>query len=207
MKKRRKSTEKPKLAHRAKLQAKLMSILSAFTFWATLVVLLLAQQATPTSGQQSSSNGGPASQLQFEPERNSYTGLTFTFDPRLDKRVEWLHFEHWLSIVQQTSSVLYEALNGRAHLAEVRVLIPYKWRQFEWPVLHKPGSPIMINRRLRFADSDILVGFEGKFVCLVFCWILSNLVVVVVVLFAQINDDDKQTHRPFSVTLISLGRR
>lgn len=106
---------------------------------------------------------GPQSGLKFEPESNSYSGLTFTFDPRLDKRVEWLHFEHWLSIMQQTSALLYESLNGRAHLNEVRVLIPYKWRQNVWPVLHKPGVPIIINRRLRYSDSDVIVGFEGKF--------------------------------------------
>lgn len=104
----------------------------------------------------------PNSALKFEPETNSYSGLTFTFDPRLDKRVEWLHFEHWLAIVQQSSSLLYEALNGRAHLAEVRVLIPYKWRHVGWPLIPKAGLPIMMNRRLRYADSDILVGFEGK---------------------------------------------
>lgn len=104
----------------------------------------------------------PQSALKFEPESNAYSGLTFTFDPRLGKRVEWLHFEHWLAIVQHSSSLLYEALNGRAHLAEVRVLIPYKWRQVEWPILHKPGVPIMMNRRLRYADSDVVVGFEGK---------------------------------------------
>lgn len=110
----------------------------------------------------SSATSTPNSALKFDPETNSYSGLTFTFDPRLGKRVELLHFEHWLSIVQQSSALLYETLNGRAHLAEVRVLIPYKWRQFEWPVLHKPGSPIIANRRLRYADSDIVVSSEGK---------------------------------------------
>ena len=100
--------------------------------------------------------------LKFDPMTSSYSGLTFTFDPRLDKQVERLHFDHWLSIMQQSSSLLYDSLNGRAHLAEVRVLIPYKWRQFEWPVLHKPGSPIITNRRLRYADSDVIVGHEGK---------------------------------------------
>lgn len=133
---------------------------------------LVARATLATSG-----NSG----LRFEPETNSYSGLTFTFDPRLDKRVEWLHFEHWLSIMQHSSSLLYEALNGRAHLAEVRVLIPYKWRQAEWPVLHKPGVPIITNRRLQFADSDVIVGFEGKFFCLqsksfrsrCFCLVLS----------------------------------
>lgn len=107
--------------------------------------------------------GEPQSGLRFDPETNSYAGLTFTFDPRLDKQLEWLHFEHWLSIMQHSSSLLFEALNGRAHLAEVRVLIPYRWRQAGWPVLHKPGSPIIMNRRLKFADSDVIVGFEGKF--------------------------------------------
>lgn len=112
--------------------------------------------ATPESGD---------SAIRFNPADGSYSGLTFTFDPRLDKRVELLHFEHWLSIMEHSSSLLYEALNGRAHLAEVRVLIPYKWRQFQWPVLHKPGVPIIMNRRLRFSDSDVIVGFEGKFTC------------------------------------------
>lgn len=103
------------------------------------------------------------SAIKFDSDSNSYSGLTFTFDPRLDnKRVEWLHFEHWLSIMQQSSALLYEALNGRAHLAEVRVLIPYKWRQNEWSVLHKPGVPIIMNRRLLYSDSDVIVGFEGK---------------------------------------------
>lgn len=106
---------------------------------------------------------GRDSAIKFNLDTNSYSGLTFTFDPRLDKRVEWLHFEHWLSIMQHSSSLLYDALNGRAHLAEIRVLIPYKWRQVSWPVLHKPGVPIMTNRRLRFSDSDVIVGFEGKF--------------------------------------------
>lgn len=100
--------------------------------------------------------------LRFEPELNGYTGLTFTFDPRLESRLDELQFAHWQSILQQSSALLYEALNGRAHLAEVRVLIPYKWRKLDWPLLHKPGAPILVNRRLRYADSDILVGFEGK---------------------------------------------
>lgn len=107
---------------------------------------------------------GGDSAIKFNLDTNSYSGLTFTFDPRLDKRVEWLHFEHWLSIMQHSSSLLYDALNGRAHLAEIRVLIPYKWRHVSWPVLHKPGVPIITNRRLRFSDSDVIVGFEGKLI-------------------------------------------
>lgn len=123
--------------------------------WAPIVLVLgwaLAVAAIPQ-------NSG----LRFEPELNAYTGLTFTFDPRLESRLDGLQFGHWQNILQQTSSILYEALNGRAHLAEVRVLIPYKWRKLDWPLLHKPGAPIMMNRRVRYADSDILVGFEGKF--------------------------------------------
>lgn len=120
----------------------------------SLVLISPHCKATPGSGGDSA--------IKFNLDTNSYSGLTFTFDPRLDKRVEWLHFEHWLSIMQHSSSLLYDALNGRAHLAEVRVLIPYKWRQFSWPVLHKPGVPIITNRRLRFSDSDVIVGFEGK---------------------------------------------
>lgn len=120
-----------------------------------LVLLALLAQA----GRAASS--GPTSALKFEPDSNAYSGLTFTFDPRLDKRVDGLHFEHWHSIVQQSSGLLYEALNGRAHLAEVRVLIPYKWRHYNWPILHKPGA--LINRRLRYSDSDVIVGFEGKY--------------------------------------------
>lgn len=121
------------------------------------LVLALVALASVVAGA-----AGPESGLSFDPDTNSYSGLTFTFDPRLERRVEWLHFEHWLSVMQHSSSLLYEALNGRAHLAEVRVLIPYRWRQMEWPVLHKPGSPIIMNRRLRYADADVLVGFEGK---------------------------------------------
>lgn len=107
------------------------------------------------------------SNLRFDQQTGAYQGLTFTFDPRLDKQVEQrLHHEHWLSIMQQSSSLLYESLNGRAHLAEIKVLIPFKWRQLSAelrPVLYKPGSPVITNRRLRFADSDVIVGFEGKF--------------------------------------------
>lgn len=107
------------------------------------------------------------SNLRFDHQTSAYEGLTFTFDPRLDKQVEQrLHFEHWLSIMQQSSSLLYESLNGRAHLAEIKVLIPFKWRQLGAelrPVLYKPGAPVITNRRLRFADSDVIVGFEGKF--------------------------------------------
>jgi hypothetical protein len=106
------------------------------------------------------------SNLRFDAQTSSYQGLTFTFDPRLDKQVEQrLHFEHWLSIMQQSSSLLYESLNGRAHLAEIKVLIPFKWRQLSAelrPVLYKPGAPVITNRRLRFTDSDVIVGFEGK---------------------------------------------
>lgn len=101
------------------------------------------------------------SAIRLEQDSNAYTGLTFTFDPRLDKRVDGLHFEHWHSIVQHSSGLLYEALRGRAHLGEVRVLIPYKWRQYNWPILHKQGA--LANRRLLHADSDVIVGFEGKF--------------------------------------------
>lgn len=108
---------------------------------------------------------GAHSSLRFEPDQSAYSGLTFTFDPRLDKRVEWLHFDHWLSIVQHSSGLLYEALNGRAHLQEVQVLIPYKWHQSKWTVMQKPGVPIINNRRLRYADSDVIVGFEGEFIC------------------------------------------
>lgn len=106
---------------------------------------------------------GQQSGLRFNQDSNSYSGLTFTFDPRLDKRgLEWLHFEHWLSIMQSSSALLYDSLNGRAHLNEVRVLIPYKWRSFEWPVIHKPGIPIIQNRHLLYRDSDVIVGFEGE---------------------------------------------
>lgn len=124
--------------------------------WPLLAATVLALVAAAPAA------GAPESGIRFDADTNSYSGLTFTFDPRLDKRVEWLHFEHWLAIMQHTSATLYDALNGRAYLSEIRVLIPYKWRQFEWPVLHKPGSAIMMNRRLRFADSDVIVGFDGK---------------------------------------------
>lgn len=127
------------------------------------VALLALALSLSQAGQTAAS--APESGLKFDPDTNSYSGLTFTFDPRLDKRVEWLHFDHWQALLQHSSGLLYEALNGRAHLAEVRVLIPYKWRQLEWPVPHKPGVPIMTNRRLRYADSDVVVGFEGKFLC------------------------------------------
>lgn len=132
------------------------SLFSILLLMAT-TLLVISPYCNATSG------SGADSAIKFNLDTNSYSGLTFTFDPRLDKRVEWLHFEHWLSIMQHSSSLLYDALNGRAHLAEVRVLIPYKWRQFSWPVLHKPGVPIITNRRLRFSDSDVIVGFEGKF--------------------------------------------
>lgn len=106
------------------------------------------------------------SNLKFDPQTSSYQGLTFAFDPRLDKQVEQrLHFDHWQQIMQQSSSLLYDSLNGRAHLAEVQVLIPFKWRQLSAelrPVLYKPGAPIITNRRLRFTDSDVIVGSEGK---------------------------------------------
>lgn len=104
------------------------------------------------------------SAIKFNQDTSSYSALTFTFDPRLDKQgLEWLHFEHWLSIMQQSSALLYDSLNGRAHFDEIRVLIPYKWRSFEWPVMHKPGIPIISNRHLLYKDSDVVVGFEGKF--------------------------------------------
>lgn len=135
---------------RVRLQSGKMRLLTACFGLSACLVLAGATRASSSS-------------VRFEPESNAYHGLTFTFDPRLDKRVEWLHFEHWLSLMQHSSSLLYEALNGRAHLAEVRVLIPHKWRHSEWPVMHKPGQPIMMNRRLRYADADVLVGFEGKF--------------------------------------------
>lgn len=128
----------------------------------SLIILCLIPTLEAQTSGNSMTTTNSNSALKFDPDTNSYSGLTFTFDPRLGKRVEWLHFEHWLAIVQQSSALLYEALNGRAHLAEVRVLIPYKWRQVEWPILHKPGVPIMMNRRLRYADSDVMVGFEGK---------------------------------------------
>lgn len=120
--------------------------------------------------------GGDAtseSSIRFDPISNAYSGITFTFDPRLDKRVEWLHFEHWLSIMQQTSSIMHQSLAGRAHLGSVQVLIPYKWRQYEWPLLHKPGVPIISNRRLKYSDSDIIVGFEGKSFSEYFLWEIS----------------------------------
>lgn len=102
--------------------------------------------------------------MRFEPDSGAYTGLTFTFDPRLERRaLEWLHVEHWQSIMQTSSAMLYESLGGRAHLAEVRVLIPYKWRALDWPLMQKPGSPVMTNRRVRYADSDVVVGFDGKY--------------------------------------------
>lgn len=122
--------------------------------------MLLTTSLVSQSGEAGSA---PSSGMRFSPHTNAYTGLTFTFDPRLDKRVEWLHFEHWLAIMHQTSELLHETLNGRAHLAEVRVLIPYKWRHVQWPVLNKPGAPIIMNRRLRYVDSDVIVGFDGKF--------------------------------------------
>lgn len=65
------------------------------------------------------------SAIKFNQDTSSYSALTFTFDPRLDKQgLEWLHFEHWLSIMQQSSALLYDSLNGRAHFDEIRVLIP-----------------------------------------------------------------------------------
>lgn len=138
---------------------------TATTLLGVVVVGILSCLLPATSKQAFlvSASGAPTSGLRFSPETNAYSGLTFTFDPRLDKRVEWLHFEHWLSIMHQSSELLHEALNGRAHLGEVRVLIPYKWRHVQWPVLNKPGAPIIMNRRLRYTDSDVIVGFEGKF--------------------------------------------
>lgn len=102
--------------------------------------------------------------LKIDPTSGAYSGLTFTFDPaRLEGRQleQRLHFEHWLSVMRESSSLLYESLAGRAHLSEVRVLIPYKWRSLEWPVAHK-SSTVMTNRRLRYVDSDVIVGPEGK---------------------------------------------
>lgn len=116
------------------------------------------QAAGATSGGRSS----PLSSARFDPISNGYSQLTFTFDPRLDRRVELLHFEHWLSIMQHTSSLMHEALAGRAHLASIQVLIPYKWRHYEWPLLQKPGAPIMSNRLIKYAHSDVIVGFEGE---------------------------------------------
>lgn len=101
-----------------------------------------------------------ASELKLDQESNGYTGLTFTFDPRLDKHPQQLQFEHWQSVMQQSSLMLYEALNGRAHLQELRVLIPYKWRHLE--LIHKPGAPVIMNRLARYSEADFLVGFEGK---------------------------------------------
>lgn len=139
-------------------------LITSFAAATTIFIILSSvpqvnfiKQAQATGSTPSGESG-----LKFDPELNAYSGLTFTFDPRLDKRVEWLHSEHWQAIMQQTSSLLHESLNGRAHLGEVRVLIPYKWRNFQWPLMQKPGSPIMSNRRLRYLDSDVIVGFEGK---------------------------------------------
>lgn len=131
---------------------------------ATIIVAsMLTLAATTSSALLATGTGQPESGLRYDPDTSAYSGLTFSFDPRLDQQqVERLHFDHWLSIMHQASSLLYESLNGRAHFAEVRVLIPYKWRNFEWPVLHKPGSPIIVNRRLRFSDSDVVVSQEGK---------------------------------------------
>lgn len=104
----------------------------------------------------------PASSLRFDPSSNAYHALTLSFDPRLDKRAESLQFEQLVSLMQQTSGLMYQSLGGRAHLAAVQVLVPYKWRRSEWPSLHRPGAPVMSNRRLKFADSDVIVGFEGE---------------------------------------------
>lgn len=128
----------------------------------TILLLSLAQSILVQTT--TASNNRPTSGIKFSPDTNAYSGLTFSFDPRLDKRVEWLHFEHWLSIMHQSSELLHESLNGRAHLGEVRVLIPYRWRNVQWPVLNKPGAPIIMNRKLRYTDSDVIVGFDGKFI-------------------------------------------
>lgn len=108
--------------------------------------------------------------LKFEPTSNSYSGLTFTFDARLDKQVQQrLDFEHWQALMLQASSLLHDSLNGRAHLAEVRVLIPHKFPfDVTWPALQKLGLPIAKSRRLRHADADVLVGHEGKCGCSIF---------------------------------------
>ena len=126
--------------------------------------LLVALLATATAIQPANGQQEPSVGLKLDPTTNGYSGLTFTFEPKLDKRVEWsVHFEHWLSIMQHSSSILYDALNGRAHLQEVRVLIPFKWRNLSLPVFqHKPGSPIMQNRRLLYSAADVLVGPDGK---------------------------------------------
>lgn len=144
---------KSRRRHKEKQSSKLAQVtcrLLKMNFASSIMLLLLCSL-------------GETLALSFDQQSNSYSGLTFTFDPRLERRLEFLHAEHWNQIMQQSSSMLYSALNGRAYLNEVRVLIPYKWRHLEWPLLHKPGSPIMVNRRLRYSDADILVGFEGKF--------------------------------------------
>lgn len=140
---------------RSSSSAKMVPIVTSIALMAMLAFTLMTTTATTAQR--------PDSGIHYEPTTGAYSGLTFSFDPKLDKQqVERLHFEQWHSIMHQASSLLYESLNGRAHLAEVRVLIPYKWRHFEWPVLHKPGSPIIANRRLSYSDSDVIVGLEGK---------------------------------------------
>lgn len=145
----------------------LTSISISISILSTILLLLHNNHETTSSRQllveASGSSASIAGSTRFDPISNGYSGFTFTFDPRLDKRVEMLHFEHWLSIIQQTSQLMHETLSGRAHLASIQVLIPYKWRHNEWPVIHKPGVPIMSNRLLKYADSDVIVGFEGKF--------------------------------------------
>jgi len=156
-----KSTSFPTPAYHLPVFTKHNNKLKNLTTMLLFIAYIMATSLPTTLS--STTNGHPDTGIRFDPEASAYSGLTFSFDPRLDKQqVERLHFDHWHSIMHQSSSLLYEVLNGRAHFAEVRVLIPYKWRNFEWPVLHKPGSPIIANRRLRFSDSDVIVGQDGK---------------------------------------------
>jgi len=135
----------------------------------TLLLLLLPLPLllAPAAGERLSS-------LQLNQETNAYTGLTFAFDPRLaqletngsELAAAEIQFSRWLDIMQRSSALLYESLAGRAYLAEVRVLLPYRWLAKEWPLVQKPAGLTAWNRRLRYASADVLVGFEGKLDCL-----------------------------------------
>ncbi|KAG9509173.1 Calcium-activated chloride channel regulator 3A-1, partial [Fragariocoptes setiger] len=91
----------------------------------------------------------------------AYSGLTIAIDDRVSQAVDKFKFVQDIQrLIQDSSQLLYEAMNGRAYIAEVNILIPYSWNKSAQEWMPKPGAPIIKERRAQRQQVDVIIGLD-----------------------------------------------
>lgn len=109
--------------------------------------------------------------MQWNSQRGGYSNLLVSFDQLLlhhrgagssVKLLESQLMANLQSLLQDTSSLMYDALGSRAYLSDAQILIPLSWNSSLHELLPKPNYPVLRDRRVKFSSADIVIGFDCK---------------------------------------------